>query len=110
MNLGIVLAVVAAIIVLLVIVIISKSVRIVQQGFEGVITRFGEFKDIKNPGLTFIMPFIEVMKIIDVRETPRTGDRSRSSPGTTSRSSSTRPSFLRWLTYDSRSLPTPTTW
>jgi regulator of protease activity HflC (stomatin/prohibitin superfamily) len=77
MNLGIVLAVVAAIIVLLVILTISKSVRIVQQGFEGVVTRFGEFKDIKNPGLTFIFPFIEVMKIIDVRETPRTGDRQQ---------------------------------
>src|SRR3984885_7944207 len=77
MNTGIVIAVVAAIIVLLFILIISKSVRIVQQGFEGVVTRFGEFKDIKNPGLTFIMPFIEVMKIIDVRETPRTGDRQQ---------------------------------
>ena len=49
-NLGIVLAVIAAILVLLVILIIGKSVRIVQQGFEGVVTRFGEFKDIKNPG------------------------------------------------------------
>jgi len=38
---GIVLAVVAGIIVILVIVTISKSVRIVQQGFEGVVTRFG---------------------------------------------------------------------
>ena len=54
--LGIVLAVIAAIIVLLVIIIISKSVRIVQQGFEGVVTRFGEFKDIKNPGLDLHHP------------------------------------------------------
>ena len=74
---GIVLAVVAAVIVLLVIAAILKAVRIVQQGFVGVITRFGEFKDVKNPGLTFIIPFIEVMKIVDVRETPRTGDRQQ---------------------------------
>ena len=74
---GIVLAVVAGIIVLLVLAAILKAVRIVQQGFVGVITRFGEFKDIKNPGLTFIIPFIEVMKIVDVRETPRTGDRQQ---------------------------------
>jgi len=74
---GIVLAVVAGIIVLLVLSAILKAVRIVQQGFVGVITRFGEFKDIKNPGLTFIIPFIEVMKIVDVRETPRTGDRQQ---------------------------------
>jgi regulator of protease activity HflC (stomatin/prohibitin superfamily) len=74
---GIVLAVIAAVIVLVVLAGILKAVRIVQQGFVGVITRFGEFKDIKNPGLTFIIPFIEVMKIVDVRETPRTGDRQQ---------------------------------
>ncbi len=74
---GIVLAIIAAVIVLLVIATITKSVRIVQQGFEGVVTRFGEFKDIKNPGLTFIFPYIEQMRIVDVRETPRTGDRQQ---------------------------------
>lgn len=74
---GIVIAIVAAVIVLACIVIIAKSVRIVQQGYVGVVTRFGEFKDIKNPGLTFIVPFIEAMKIVDVREKPRTGDRQQ---------------------------------
>ena len=77
MVMGIVLAIIAAVIVLLVIATITKSVRIVQQGFEGVVTRFGEFKDIKNPGLTFIFPYIEQMRIVDVRETPRTGDRQQ---------------------------------
>jgi regulator of protease activity HflC (stomatin/prohibitin superfamily) len=67
----------AGLIIILIIAGILKAVRIVQQGFVGVITRFGEFKDIKNPGLTFIIPFIEVMKIVDVRETPRTGDRQQ---------------------------------
>jgi regulator of protease activity HflC (stomatin/prohibitin superfamily) len=74
---GIVLAVIAGVIFLIVLAGIVKSVRIVQQGFVGVITRFGEFKDVKNPGLAFIVPFIEVMKIVDVRETPRTGDRQQ---------------------------------
>ncbi len=77
MVMGVVLAIIAAIIVLLVIASIVKSVRIVQQGYEGVVTRFGEFKDIKSPGLTFIFPFIEQMRIVDVRETPRTGDRQQ---------------------------------
>ncbi len=77
MVVGIVLAIIAGVIVLLVIATIVKSVRIVQQGYEGVVTRFGEFKDIKNPGLTFIFPFIEQMRIVDVRETPRTGDRQQ---------------------------------
>ena len=74
---GLVLAIVAAVVVLLVLSGLLKAIRIVQQGFVGVITRFGEFKDVKNPGLTFIIPFIEVMKIVDVRETPRTGDRQQ---------------------------------
>ncbi len=68
---------IAVIVVLAAIVLLVKAVRIVQQGFEGVVTRFGEYKAIRNPGLTFIVPFIEVMKIIDVRETPRTGDRQQ---------------------------------
>jgi len=68
---------IAIVVVLGAIVFLVKAVRIVQQGFVGVVTRFGEFKAIRNPGLTFIVPFIEVMKIIDVRETPRTGDRQQ---------------------------------
>jgi len=74
---GLVLAVIAAVVVLIVLAGLFKAIRIVQQGFVGVVTRFGEFKDVKNPGLTFIVPFIEVMKIVDVRETPRTGDRQQ---------------------------------
>ncbi|NNN10022.1 MAG: SPFH/Band 7/PHB domain protein [Acidimicrobiaceae bacterium] len=68
---------IAVIVVLLAILLLLKAVRIVQQGFVGVVTRFGEFKAIRNSGLTFIVPFIEVMKIVDVRETPRTGDRQQ---------------------------------
>ena len=68
---------IAIIVVLGVIVLLVKAVRVVQQGFVGVVTRFGEFKAIRNPGLTFIVPFIEVMRIVDVRETPRTGDRQQ---------------------------------
>ncbi len=71
------LAIIAALIVVLVLVGLLRSVRIVQQGYVGVVTRFGEFKVIKNPGLTFIIPFIEAMRIVDVRETPRTGDRQQ---------------------------------
>jgi regulator of protease activity HflC (stomatin/prohibitin superfamily) len=76
-SVGLILGIIAAVVVLFVILVIVMSVRIVQQGFVGVVTKFGEFKDIKNPGLAFIFPFIEVMKIVDVRETPRTGDRQQ---------------------------------
>jgi len=74
---GLVLAIVAGVVVLIVLAAIVKGIRIVQQGFVGVVTRFGEFKDIRNPGLAFIIPFIESMRIVDVRETPRTGDRQQ---------------------------------
>jgi regulator of protease activity HflC (stomatin/prohibitin superfamily) len=74
---GEVLGGVGIILVILAVIGISKSVRIVQQGLVGVVTRFGEFQDVKNPGLTFITPFIESMRVIDVRETPRTGDRQQ---------------------------------
>ena len=68
---------VVAVLILLVIAALVRGVRIVQQGFVGVVTRFGEYKDVKNPGLTFIVPFIEQMRIVDVREMPRTGDRQQ---------------------------------
>jgi regulator of protease activity HflC (stomatin/prohibitin superfamily) len=68
---------IAIIVVVLVIVFLVRAVRIVQQGFVGVVTRLGQFKTIRDPGITFIIPFIETMRIVDVRETPRTGDRQQ---------------------------------
>ncbi|HVB71786.1 MAG TPA: SPFH domain-containing protein [Acidimicrobiales bacterium] len=77
MTTTITIAIVAGIIVLLAIVTVAKAVRIVQQGFVGVVTRFGEFRNIREAGLAFIIPFIEDMRLVDVRETPRTGDRQQ---------------------------------
>jgi regulator of protease activity HflC (stomatin/prohibitin superfamily) len=68
---------IAVVVVLLAIVLLVRGVRIIQQGFVGVVTRLGQFKTVKEPGLTFIIPFIEQMRIVDVRETPRTGDRQQ---------------------------------
>ena len=63
--------VVAAIAVLL----LPRSVRIVQQGLVGVVKRLGQFHSIRPSGVTFLIPFVDNMTTIDVRETPRTGDR-----------------------------------
>ena len=68
---------IAVVVVLLAIVLLVRGVRIIQQGFVGVVTRLGQFKTVKEPGLTLIIPFIEQMRIVDVRETPRTGDRQQ---------------------------------
>jgi regulator of protease activity HflC (stomatin/prohibitin superfamily) len=67
--------IVAALIVLLVIVVISRTIRVIQQGLVGVVKRLGQFHSVRNPGVTFLMPFIDRMEMVDMRETPRTGDR-----------------------------------
>lgn len=63
---------VAAVVVLLV---VSQSVRVVQQGFVGVVVRLGSFRAIREPGIAFIVPLVDRLIRVDIRETPRTGDR-----------------------------------
>jgi regulator of protease activity HflC (stomatin/prohibitin superfamily) len=67
--------IVLIVIIALALLALSQSVRIIQQGFVGVVKRLGEFSSIRNPGITFLVPFIDRMAYVDVRETPRTGDR-----------------------------------
>jgi regulator of protease activity HflC (stomatin/prohibitin superfamily) len=64
-----------ALIVILALVIVFRSIRIVQQGFVGVVKRLGQFHSIRNPGITLLIPFVDAMATVDMRETPRTGDR-----------------------------------
>jgi regulator of protease activity HflC (stomatin/prohibitin superfamily) len=56
-------------------VIVFRSVKVIQQGLVGVVKRLGQFHSIRNPGITFLVPFIDQMAVVDMRETPRTGDR-----------------------------------
>ena len=67
--------IVGAIIVLLAIIIIFRTVNIVQQGYVGVVKRVGEFHSVRQPGLTFLVPLVDSMVTVDIRETPRTGDK-----------------------------------
>src|SRR5467141_2086011 len=67
--------IVGAIIVLLAIVIIARTVNIVQQGYVGMVKRVGEFHSVRQPGLTFLVPLVDSMVLVDIRETPRTGDK-----------------------------------
>src|SRR5215831_3860152 len=67
--------VIAALIVLLIIVVIGRTIRVIQQGLVGVVKRLGQFHSVRNPGVTFLVPFIDRMENVDMRETPRTGDR-----------------------------------
>lgn len=48
--------------------------RIVQQGSVGVVKRLGEFRSVRQPGLQILVPFIDRMVKVDMREFPMTGD------------------------------------
>jgi len=52
-----------------VLIVIDKSVYIVRQFERGVITQFGAYKRTVDPGLTFILPFIQSLTRVDMRET-----------------------------------------
>jgi regulator of protease activity HflC (stomatin/prohibitin superfamily) len=67
--------VIAALIVFFVVLVIGRSVRQVRQGFVGVVTRLGQYHSTRQAGLTFLMPFVDKIVIVDMRDTPRTGDR-----------------------------------
>ena len=71
----IVIAVVVAAVVVLLVIVLAQSVRVVQQGFIGVVKRLGQFRALREPGIAFILPFIDRLERVDIRETPRTGDR-----------------------------------
>jgi regulator of protease activity HflC (stomatin/prohibitin superfamily) len=66
---------VAVLIVVLVLMIIVRAIRQIQQGTVGVVKRLGQYQSVRNPGVTFLVPFVDNMQRVDMRETPRTGDR-----------------------------------
>jgi regulator of protease activity HflC (stomatin/prohibitin superfamily) len=67
--------IIAALIVLFALVVITRAIRVIQQGLVGVVKRLGQFHSVRNPGVTFLVPFIDKLEMVDMRETPRTGDR-----------------------------------
>ena len=75
MDVGVITAVIVAVVVVVVAIILGASIKVVQQGYSGVITRFGRFKRETSAGLTVITPFLDRLVRVDTRETPRTGDR-----------------------------------
>ncbi len=54
--------------------LMSRSLKIVQQGSVGVVKRFGQFRSIDQPGLRVLRPFVDRMEKVDMREFPMTGD------------------------------------
>jgi regulator of protease activity HflC (stomatin/prohibitin superfamily) len=67
--------IVLALLILFAMVVVFRAVKVIQQGYVGVIKRLGQFHGVRNPGIVFLVPFIDEMVGVDMRETPRTGDR-----------------------------------
>ena len=60
---------------LLVLLVMSQTVKVIQQGYIGAVKRLGQYKALREPGLAMILPFVDNLTRVDIRETPRTGDR-----------------------------------
>ncbi len=54
--------------IILVAVFAGMAFKIVKQYEQGLIERFGEYKRTTGPGLQFVMPFVEKIKRVDMRE------------------------------------------
>ena len=54
---------------------LKAAVNIVQQGQVGVLKRLGEYRKTHEPGLVVILPFVDSLQHVDMREVPIPGDR-----------------------------------
>src|SRR5215468_2665606 len=69
MEAGIAAAVAAVIVIILMFVFVAKTVRIVPQARARNIERFGRYRKTLEPGMNFIIPFVDRLKpLIDLRE------------------------------------------
>lgn len=57
-----------AIFAVLAVVTLFASVKIVQQYEKGIVLRLGKFKNVVSPGLNLVLPYIETIIKVDVRE------------------------------------------
>ncbi|WP_151082234.1 slipin family protein [Nocardioides cynanchi] len=62
-----VLAVVLVVVVVLAVVLLALSMRVVNQYQKGVVFRLGRVRAVREPGLTFIIPFVDKLKKVSLR-------------------------------------------
>ncbi len=67
--------IVAVLVVLVLLLALKQTVNIVQQGQVGVVKRLGEYRETREPGLAIILPFVDTLTSMDMREIPVPGDR-----------------------------------
>ncbi|MFZ8999093.1 MAG: SPFH domain-containing protein [Ilumatobacteraceae bacterium] len=56
------------VIVIVLIAVLVSAVKIVRPYQRGLVERLGKYRDTRSPGLQLIVPFIETMQLIDMRE------------------------------------------
>ncbi len=67
------LLIIVAIVLIVVVVIIARSIRIIKQGFTGIVERLGRFHRVLGPGLNILVPVIDRLAYsVDMREQVRT--------------------------------------
>ena len=59
--------IVLAIVIIVVIILLAASIRVVKQYERGVVLRFGRLSGVREPGLRFIIPFVDVMHKVSLR-------------------------------------------
>jgi regulator of protease activity HflC (stomatin/prohibitin superfamily) len=68
MNIGII--VFLAILAVVILIALAKSITIIHQAEKGIVERLGRYKETLDPGLRFLVPFIDALRArIDMRET-----------------------------------------
>ncbi|HTW13876.1 MAG TPA: SPFH domain-containing protein [Nocardioides sp.] len=59
--------VVAIVVVIVVVVLLAMSIRVVKQYERGVLLRFGRLQGVREPGLRFIIPAVDVLRRVSLR-------------------------------------------
>ena len=67
--------VVIGLVVIALLIVMRATVNIVQQGQVGVVKRLGEYRKTHAPGLAIVLPFVDTLTTVDMREVPVPGDR-----------------------------------
>jgi len=72
---GIVVLIVVFVLIIFVVAAIAQAINVIPQGYIGVVTRLGRFHNEAQPGIKLVWPFVDALIRVDIRDTPRTGDR-----------------------------------
>ncbi len=56
------------VLIILAFILITAFIKIVPEGYQGLVVNLGKYSRTISPGLNFLFPFIETMTLVDIRE------------------------------------------